>query len=896
MQVLSCKHTVLLLLCSLLFLSYRPAPSPLEPQLKQLREKNDLTGWIYLQIQWVAKAPVSRSSYLQAAVKEAWRAPATNEEIQAWQDLLINEGYALLMSGDIVRSTDSYTEAFQWARQHADLMDGQMVLENILKPLGNNYTRLGDYEQALFIHNKALAVARILNDPVSLAGTYSNLANTASNMGRAAESLDYCRQGLTVAQGSSPLRGLLLSEQADALIQLDQTAAARESIQKSLKALESTVAPEAAYWLLTAYQQAGDIYIKEPAKALAYYQKALSLEKKLSTEHGPLHQRQKAKLFQRIGSLYADTRRPQLAMHWLDQCLSVLIPGRTLDSVKITDLYAENTLMDLLFTAAALAGEQGQASKAIRLYKLCFTTENALRQELITGTSKERSVSDSRQRYETAIRTAWDAWEKTHQPAYQQAILDFMEGSKARLLLEEVLQQRQLLHTAGITDSLSDRIRLLEKALIYYRKEAIQQPGTTDSLSQVITARERQVEWDLAQLRKRLNAPAVAAIPIKSNTYPRQLIRSFFAAPATLYVVERDQKGIRFADRIIMQEGWQDSIRAFIHRWFETGAGNMINRPGEYYRQAYSIYRQLFGAHPLMTAREYILLPDGALNLLPVDALVTVPACPSSPADWLFVIRQASISYAWSIRTLQEQMLSPGNEQGFSGFFLSGVRQAPSLNNVAAEQKDIATVIPEGSWYNEEKATASTLRQALQTSAVVHISSHAFSGKDSLQVPHIELYDQPFYLFELKDLRQHPSLVVLSACRTGDGRMVTGEGVQSLARAFTAEGAGAVVAGWWNVNDAAAAQLMMKFYRGWTKDEHQKNIASALRRAKLDWLYDPQVSYQYKLPYYWAALNYAGNPEPLKASIIPNSHTWLWWIIAVLAAAGLFVIILRFRR
>jgi len=105
-----------------------------------------------------------------------------------------------------------------------------------------------------------------------------------------------------------------------------------------------------------------------------------------------------------------------------------------------------------------------------------------------------------------------------------------------------------------------------------------------------------------------------------------------------------------------------------------------------------------------------------------------------------------------------------------------------------------------------------------------------------------------------------------------------------------------VVAGWWNVNDAAAAQLMMKFYRGWTKDEHQKNIASALRRAKLDWLYDPQVSYQYKLPYYWAALNYAGNPEPLKASIIPNSHTWLWWIIAVLAAAGLFVIILRFRR
>jgi CHAT domain-containing protein len=279
-----------------------------------------------------------------------------------------------------------------------------------------------------------------------------------------------------------------------------------------------------------------------------------------------------------------------------------------------------------------------------------------------------------------------------------------------------------------------------------------------------------------------------------------------------------------------------------------------------------------------------------------VDALVTVPACPPSPADWLFVIRQASISYAWSIRTLQEQMLSPGNDQGFSGFFLSGGRQLPLLNNIVAEQKGIETVIPDGSWYNEGKATASALRHALQTSAVVHISSHAFSGKDSLQVPHIELYDQPFYLFELKDLRQHPSLVVLSACRTGDGRMVSGEGVQSLARAFTAEGAGAVVAGWWNVNDAAAAQLMTKFYREWTNAGHRKNIASALRRSKLDWLYDPQVSYQHKLPYYWAALNYAGNPEPLKASIMQNDHTWLWWTVAILAAAALFVIILRLRR
>ena len=905
MRVLSCKHyplvkrTAILLFCSLLFLSDRPLPPALEQQLKQLREKNDLTGWLYLQIQWVARSPVSRAGLLQQAVSEAWRAPASNEEIQAWQDLLINEGYALLVSGDIVRSTDSYTAAFQWAKQHAELADDSIVLENILKPLGNNYTRLGDYEQALFIHRKALAVANELGEPLALAGTYSNLANTVSNMGRPAEALDYCRQGLGVARGPSPLRGLLLSEQADALVKLDSPAAARESIQKSIAMLESSTTPESSYWLFTAYQQAGDIYLREPKRSLAWYQKALALEQRLSREHGPLQQRQKAKLFQRIGSLYANTDRPALAALWLDQCLSVLIPGKPLDSLREKDLYAENTLMDLLFTAAGLAGAQGSTDKALRLYKLCFTAENDLRRELITGNSRERAVSDSHLRYEEAIRTAWAAWESTSQPAYRQAMLDFMEGSKARILLDEVLQQQQLVRTAGGADSLSDRIRLLEKALIYYKKEALLQEGRTDSLSRVMAAREKQVEWDLARLHKKMGDP-VARTGFQSGSgthnYPYQLTRSFFAGTAALYVVECDQKGIRFADKIIMSEGWQDSIRAFIHNWFEKGAGNMINRPDDYYRQAYRLYRRLFGAHPLQTGREYIMLPDGPLNLLPVDALVTVPACPPSPSDWLFVIRQSSISYAWSLRTLEEQMSSPGNSKGFSGFFLTDARQLPQLNNVAAEEKTIAGIIDDGTWYKDDKATTAAFLQALQSSAVVHISSHAFSGKDTAQVPHIELYDQPFYLFELKDLRQHPSLVVLSACRTGDGRLVTGEGVQSLGRAFSAEGTNAVVAGWWNVNDATAAQLMQNFYRRWTPDK-QTNIASALRRSKLDWLYDPQVSYQHKLPYYWAALNYAGSPEPLKNTVTPKSPVALWWVIAILAmVAGLSVALLRFRR
>jgi len=113
--------------------------------------KDDFTGWIYQRIQYVAKQPLTRADLLTETETQAkaWRQPKTPEEIQAWLDLLTNQGYIWLLNGNIVRSTDSYTSAFQWAKEHAAQTDPAQVLDNILKPLGNNYTRLGDFEQAL---------------------------------------------------------------------------------------------------------------------------------------------------------------------------------------------------------------------------------------------------------------------------------------------------------------------------------------------------------------------------------------------------------------------------------------------------------------------------------------------------------------------------------------------------------------------------------------------------------------------------------------------------------------------------------------------------------------------------------------------------------------------------
>ncbi|TDW97430.1 CHAT domain-containing protein [Dinghuibacter silviterrae] len=846
----------------LLALFTKAAAQPSDTTLLRYQKQNDLSDWIYTQIQWVAAAPAQRASQLQEATHKAWRAPRTEEEIQAWQDLLTNEGYMWLLNGAVVPSTDAYTAAYDWARAHPELADDHLVVDNILKPLGNNYTRLGDYGQAIFIHEQALTIALKENDPFVLAGVYSNLAGDCSDNGQPLQALAYCRRGLAVAGRTPSLRGLLLSEQADAFQALHRQAEAASSILEAIDLLKKASAID---WLLTAYQQAGDIFAGVPEKALSFYKEALALKK------GNI--REQAKLLQRLGALYLRLGLLRTADDYQQKALAVLRPGTTFSSLRPSDAYAEYTFEDLLYDRARWALASGQTDDALRLFGLSFATGTRLRQELVTGTSREQWAADARERFEQAISTAWTAWNQFPKPVYAQYILDFMESSKAQLLLEEIRHHQA--DDRRPPDSVTRRIRLLEGAIAYYNREAITE---SDSVRLGALSAARAAGWELARLRKAPDSSVLSGGVLWKDALGGGLVaRSYFVGSKALYTVECTASAIDYVE--CLPGAWQDSLKSFTGRWFAGGAEAMINHPRRYGEEAYSIYHRLFGTHPLEPGKSYILLPDGSLDLLPVEALLTRPDFPEDPADWPFVIRQESICYNWSLETLRQQKLDRNQGKGFSGFFLPDAHgSSPVLNAIASEETGIRRFVPSGNWFTAGQATTAAFRHALSSSEIVHLSAHAYIQQDSLAAPHIALYDGPFYFFEASG---HPALVVLSACKTGDGRAVTGEGVQSLSRAFTAGGARAVISGWWNVNDETAARLMIQYYE---KLREPGGAAQALRASKLRWLDDPEVSSIQKLPYFWAALQYQGDPDALTGR---SSHR-LWWLgLLLIVAAGI---------
>lgn len=106
---------------------------------------------------------------------------------------------------------------------------------------------------------------------------------------------------------------------------------------------------------------------------------------------------------------------------------------------------------------------------------------------------------------------------------------------------------------------------------------------------------------------------------------------------------------------------------------------------------------------------------------------------------------------------------------------------------------------------------------------------------------------------DVYSMKLSADLVVLSACQTGLGKDVKGEGLIGLTRGFMYAGAARVVVSLWNVNDRATAELMTRFYERMLK--RGERPASALRAAQVEMWRQKQ----WRSPYYWGAFVLQGD-------------------------------------
>jgi len=145
------------------------------------------------------------------------------------------------------------------------------------------------------------------------------------------------------------------------------------------------------------------------------------------------------------------------------------------------------------------------------------------------------------------------------------------------------------------------------------------------------------------------------------------------------------------------------------------------------------------------------------------------------------------------------------------------------------------------------------------------------------------VYDNYLHNFEIYNTNIDTKLVLLSACNTGYGSLVNGEGVMSLARAFTYAGAKSVVMSHWRVDDKSSSGIMQDFYKCLAAG-HEKD--KALRLAKLNFLSKANPERQH--PFYWNNFVIMGDVSPLVLRNSWSPKNWILGIAALLMITMLF--------
>jgi len=276
------------------------------------------------------------------------------------------------------------------------------------------------------------------------------------------------------------------------------------------------------------------------------------------------------------------------------------------------------------------------------------------------------------------------------------------------------------------------------------------------------------------------------------------------------------------------------------------------------------MYKLLIGPveKALERSNTLVVAPDRALAFAPFETLTA-----ATP-----LIEKFAIEYVPSATALAE-LRNRANRTDKGGALLALGDPAYTRAGGASERRTAWTPLPNtrdevlgiGGLFAPEKrrifvGTAASERQLnaedLHAVRYLHIAAHGYVDEGLPARSGLALSDGVLEVAEILRLRLRAEMVTLSACRSGLGQTLAGEGVMGLSRAFLFAGARSAVVSLWNVSDAATADLMKTFYSNLNRGQPP---AHALRKARLRLAKGPRRARRY--PYFWAPFIFIGAPE-----------------------------------
>jgi CHAT domain-containing protein/Tfp pilus assembly protein PilF len=703
----------------------------------------------------------------------------------------------------------------------------------VLTHSGFVYTDLGDYNTAVEKLSEALQISKEADDKNGVAGASNNLGIVLQNAGRLEKAREYFNNSLKTFEE--------LGDQAN---------------------------------IISVLSNLGTVYfdLKDYSKAADYHGRGLELSRKIVDKDSEAH-------------CLLNLANDLLRLGKLEESMSNYKTGlefaRSLDNPELT-----------WKTIAGMAENheiRGEFEKSVELNDTVLKILEGLRYTIQSREQKTSFMAAERYAFEDVINMLADLHLKYPDRGYDLRSFGYAEDSKARALLD-LLTESLANIKEGVNNELvkkqDEKLVSLTRDKNQLKQESVKEQFNkqmTDSLKEIISKSEKeldQIKKEIIRTNPRyagLKYPEPISLkdvqemcPDNNTVFLEYLVGD---SSSCLWVITRLNHNLyKIPDRKKLQEQVETIRFALLDPKPEVS---------DFFTQAgHSLYEELIKpAEPYLSRKSrLIIIPDGILNYLPFEVLLTDNKDISKKVLYSilpFLVKKYPVSYGQSASVIKNLLSEPGKSikanSGIKRLIAFGDPEYDSLNlSLSASAKSysrlkysreeidrIASFFNEGNSevYLGEKATEENIKKTgnLAKFNYLHFATHGYIDEDKPDFSSLVLTKGPNSLedgllqaAEIFNLNLKADLVVLSACQTGLGKMVRGEGMVGLTRAFMYAGTPSVLVSLWNVSDKSTATLMGEFYKNLIKNKLSKT--DALHKAKLTLISNEKLAH----PFYWA--------------------------------------------
>ncbi|HEY6347783.1 MAG TPA: CHAT domain-containing protein [Candidatus Angelobacter sp.] len=731
-------------------------------------------------------------------------------------DSLTNMGLVLSRRGELQQAQDYYQKAL---RIQERLAPGSLALAELLNNLASLALELGHAAMAEVYDRRAFAIReKLAPSSPDFASSLYNLAEAARRAGKLEQAEHYCRRALAIEDGSVPSSLLAAGSlgQLGLILQARGDMKGAEDAYRKALALQEKLAPGTVYTadslgaLASLLQQRGELQ----GAAELFDRSVRALESQTAHLGGAEQVRsgfraRRGELYSNYVDLLVTLQQPEAAFHIAEESRArSLLEMLTAAHVDI------RTGLNPMLLEKERSSRQALDEATNRWVHALNLENNAQLAAGIKNTTE--TLLQRYEQVEAEIRSASPAYAALTQPQplHMQQAQSLLDGDT--FLLEYALGERHsylflVSHTSLAVYSLPPRKQIESLAAKLYRalksREGANQgrSGSTPDLQRTALALSRMVLGPVVSRleNKRLLISAegalqyipFAVLPVPGTVKTPLLLEheiAYLPSASVLAILREQELGRKEPPK---------AVAVFADPVFDVDDPRV--RPG------------------MKTAEKDHAPANGARKVSQVRG----SARSSDDAVWGYLPRLP-----------------------FS------LREARSIMAVTP-----ADLRMEALGFDASRARATD--PELAQYRIVHFATHGLINNSHPELSGLVLSMEDrqgrpqngfLKLQDIYNLNLPVDLVVLSACKTGLGQAIRGEGLQGLTRGFMYAGASRIVASLWNADDVATAELMAKFY--WAMEREGLRPAAALRQAQIQMLRRKR----WTSPYYWAGFQLQG--------------------------------------